>query len=408
MAATSSGTPVFPELQLCVFLRYLCGGSYLDISFGYEIEEKSVCGIVWRVLNAIDRRVHNIEFKLDDNEQMLRQARDFQILADGHIEGCVAAGDGLLVEVRLPAAKDVPGGNNVVYISRKGWPAIAVQAFADAQKRFLYIDASRPGSTHDITSYQSCPLSWAIEDGKLDTRFHMALDEAYVCTSQEVTPWPERQLPPEKDSFNYWHARQRQVIECCFGILIMRWGLFWRALRMNIRHWGKLITVAAKLHNICRNRQLMSEQMHHLEVPDTVECLLEDRIPFYHRAVNGEVETGLDLHPTNNVHGRERRDLSFTRVREGGEMHLVASFRRVRDPVFEYIHQSDRADSQLRVPASWLSSTVNGIGESDADAAGTTRRRDLECSDIRAKLTQRLQANNILRPGVNTRGVVAL
>jgi hypothetical protein len=37
MALRSSKEPVFPYLQLCIALRYLAGGSYLDIADVYKV-----------------------------------------------------------------------------------------------------------------------------------------------------------------------------------------------------------------------------------------------------------------------------------------------------------------------------------------------------------------------------------
>jgi hypothetical protein len=37
MARRSSKEPVFPYLQLCIALRYLSGGSYLDIADVYKV-----------------------------------------------------------------------------------------------------------------------------------------------------------------------------------------------------------------------------------------------------------------------------------------------------------------------------------------------------------------------------------
>jgi hypothetical protein len=37
MAIRSSKEPIFPYLQLCICLRYLAGGSYLDISDVYKV-----------------------------------------------------------------------------------------------------------------------------------------------------------------------------------------------------------------------------------------------------------------------------------------------------------------------------------------------------------------------------------
>jgi len=55
----------------------------------------------------------------------------------------------------------------------------------------------------------------------------------------------------EKDSFNYCLSVRRQVIERAFGILVRRWGIFWRPITASMTKWSLIATVAAKLHNIC-------------------------------------------------------------------------------------------------------------------------------------------------------------
>jgi hypothetical protein len=41
------------------------------------------------------------------------------------------------------------------------------------------------------------------------------------------------------------------AIECSFGVLIRRWGLFWRALSVKMNRRSGLIGAAMKLHNFC-------------------------------------------------------------------------------------------------------------------------------------------------------------
>jgi DDE superfamily endonuclease len=94
-------------------------------------------------------------------------------------------------------------------------------------------------------------LSKDIKAGKLPKDYHVVLDEAYPCTEQEMSPWKGRNLNQEKDAFNYYMSLNRQVIERAFGILIQRWGIFWRPLRLSMHNRGVVIQVACKLHNIC-------------------------------------------------------------------------------------------------------------------------------------------------------------
>ena len=61
-------------------------------------------------------------------------------------------------------------------------------------------------------------------------------------------PWPGRNLPPDKDVFNFYHSRLRTVIECAFGMMVARWGILWRPLRISLRR-VLLLKCCMKLHN---------------------------------------------------------------------------------------------------------------------------------------------------------------
>jgi hypothetical protein len=107
-------------------------------------------------------------------------------------------------------------------------------------------------STHDSTSYIVSDLSQAIQDGKLPIWAHLVLDEAYPCTEQELSPHKRVKINEIwKDSFNYHLSLQRQCIERAFGILVSRWGIFWRSLKIDFELIPLVIRVCVKLHNIC-------------------------------------------------------------------------------------------------------------------------------------------------------------
>ena len=59
-----------------------------------------------------------------------------------------------------------------------------------------------------------------------------------------------------KDAFNFYLSSFRIYIECAFGELVMRWGIFWRTLLFDLRKSSDIITVAMLLHNfIIENRR---------------------------------------------------------------------------------------------------------------------------------------------------------
>jgi hypothetical protein len=54
-AINSSGSPIDNKTKLAVTLRFLAGGSYLDITFAFGISKTSFYDIVFEVLEAIDK-----------------------------------------------------------------------------------------------------------------------------------------------------------------------------------------------------------------------------------------------------------------------------------------------------------------------------------------------------------------
>lgn len=119
-AERSSGTPICLELRLAVALRFLAGGSYLDISFAFDIDYKSVMKYVWEVLNAIDSVVDNIKFPFRDETKLRSLEQGFMRYCKGAFPGTVAAGDGVVFKIRKPPAKYVDG-NVQSYFNRKGF-----------------------------------------------------------------------------------------------------------------------------------------------------------------------------------------------------------------------------------------------------------------------------------------------
>jgi hypothetical protein len=80
--------------------------------------------------------------------------------------------------------------------------------------------------TNDNTSYIVTQLLKDIKAGLLPEQYHIVLDEAYLCSIQEISPWKGCNLAVEKDAFNYYSSLNCQVIECAFGMLVQRWGIF--------------------------------------------------------------------------------------------------------------------------------------------------------------------------------------
>jgi hypothetical protein len=71
-----------------------------------------------------------------------------------------------------------------------------------------------------------------------------------------LSPWPGRGLDRYKDSFNFWLSHSRQVVECAFGLLMQRFGIFWHRFHFSFDRWALVVLVCMKLHNLCLDRNL--------------------------------------------------------------------------------------------------------------------------------------------------------
>ena len=52
----------------------------------------------------------------------------------------------------------------------------------------------------------------------------------------------------------------RQCIERAFALLVKRWGILWRPILCDYSRWTLVLTVCAKLHNLCINKDIPIHQ----------------------------------------------------------------------------------------------------------------------------------------------------
>merc|ERR1712216_215635 len=91
---------------------------------------------------------------------------------------------------------------------------------------------------------KSSKLAKQIENGDLPDPFYITADASYVASDSIVTPYSGEKLSDPDDAFNFYQSSQRIVIECAFGILVQRWGVFWRPMKVALKHVGKVPSTA--------------------------------------------------------------------------------------------------------------------------------------------------------------------
>lgn len=291
-AIQSSGAVVTKQTKLYATLRWLAGGSYLDICFGWGLAEGSFFnyneGIVWPVINALDKCF--LIGLPTDTAELNKMADDFSKFSGGQLHGCVTAIDGWVARTRKPHVGEVD--DIMAYRNRHDCWGLVVLAGCDAHCRFTMWSCQNSGSTNDCLAWDLSTMKRLLEQGKLPAQFFLIGDEAFSCTDQLLVPYSGRGLGAWKDSFNYHLSAMRQCIERSFALLTNRWGILWRNLRCNFNRWPLLLTVCAKLHNFCTDQKLpelpqrYDEDVEEGDSPDVLLNYLEENEPLVARVAN--------------------------------------------------------------------------------------------------------------------------
>jgi hypothetical protein len=81
-------------------------------------------------------------------------------------------------------------------------------------------------------------------------------DEGFVNTSSFLTPIGGNALLPAEDGYNYYLSRMRQNVERAFGLMVRKWGVFWKPLQCANHRWNVVIRCRTKLNNFCIDERL--------------------------------------------------------------------------------------------------------------------------------------------------------
>jgi nuclease HARBI1 len=243
---------ISPAAKLSMTLRFLGGGSYIDIAWAHRVAHSTFYACVWETVSAIldSPEVGSIHFPCSDEDgQYLREQSLVFSRGISPISGCIAALDGIAIKIAEPSSSDV--SNAATYYNRKGFHSICVQALCNAEYRFVGISALCPGSTHDSTAWNMTRLSQMLEaeHPRALCNKWIAADEAYPAREYLITPVSGRSLGKAEQCFNYWQSSARIFIEQTFGIWTRRWGIFWRPIRVSMRKIPTVILCCARLHN---------------------------------------------------------------------------------------------------------------------------------------------------------------
>jgi len=255
-ASQDTSGPYIPgEMKLALTLRILAGGSYLDMFLWLNVNADYVRFISKHVMRnwiCLDEvvQINYFEKVLQDPHAMTSIRLTFARTSNGIINGIIGAVDGWLVRITGPTLEDTT--NPGKYYSRKGFYAINVQAIVDKEKRILWRYIGEKGCSHDSPSFNDSNLGnylSRVATSLMAKGIYIIGDSAYSLKSYLLTPYDDAAPGSHEDSFNYFLSKNRIYVECAFGEVDRRWGIFWRPLEGALDGHKYTIDAALRLHN---------------------------------------------------------------------------------------------------------------------------------------------------------------
>ena len=74
-------------------------------------------------------------------------------------------------------------------------------------------------------------------------------DSAYGLQSFLLTPYDNAIHGTAEDDYNYFHSSSRISVECAFGEIDLRWGIFWKPLKFSLSMNCRIIDACMRFHN---------------------------------------------------------------------------------------------------------------------------------------------------------------
>ena len=252
----TTGGYISGEVKLAITIRLLAGGDALDLAIIFDIYPSYLQIIMKDVLAnwIIQPNIGKIDMLkyLNNFEDMSKVSKGFAVRSNGVLKGCIGAIDGWLVKIVRPCSWWDGLINPVPFYSRKGYYALNVQCIVDDRKKVLWAMYNNKGASHDSTCFKKSHL-YTILKGMSDYLYERGLfilgDSAYAIESFLLPPYDSPLSQSPEDNYNFFHSSQRITVECAFGEIDLRWGIFWKRLWNSVDTSIMICEGAMHLHN---------------------------------------------------------------------------------------------------------------------------------------------------------------
>ena len=290
----TSGGYISGEVKLAVAVRMLAGGSPLDLAVIFDISD-SHCKTIfidvlvnW-IINANIGKMDIVAY-MNDEEAMRQVAVGFSKRSNGVLRGAIGAIDGWLVKIQRPWKIRDNVSDPASFFSRKGFYALNVQCMVDDKKRVLWSSFSHRGSSHDSTCFRESSFYKDILKPMQHKLFALSYfilgDSAYAIESFILPPYDNAVSRSPEDAFNFYQSSARITVECAFGEIDRRWGIFWSPIAYSLVNTARICEGAMHLHNFLVDWR---ESL----IDADKDLLVENEIFDYDRLDNGIISSAI-------------------------------------------------------------------------------------------------------------------
>lgn len=170
---------------------------------------------------------------------------------------CLGAIDGKHIAITPP-----PGAGSFFY-NYKGFHSQVLLAIANSNYELIYFNFGTNGRVSDGGVFENSDFARKLKNetlklpgpSKVDNitlPYVFVGDEAFRMTKTLMKPFSQRQLTKERRIFNYRLSRARRIIENVFGILVARFGVLQRPLKVDLARIKSIVFACCALHNFLR------------------------------------------------------------------------------------------------------------------------------------------------------------
>lgn len=252
-----------------------------------------------------------ISFQIPDTEEEWKEiSEDFKNL--WQLPHTLGALDGKHIRIKAPS------NTGSQFYNFKGYFSIVLFAAVDAHCRFTFVDVGCNGKASDSTIYQDGYLYNALQSGNLHIPKDSELvqghgrkipyffigDDAFRLDKHLMKPYSRSlKLTVLQEIFNYRLCRARMVVECAFGRLAKRFGIFNRPIEVHPSTVDLAVLTCCVLHNYLTKKRITAvpEVFEPGSQPQTFASIGEQENPTYKYACRVRDDMSRHLATDGNV-----------------------------------------------------------------------------------------------------------